>query len=697
MFTRTLRQSFRRQEGQALVLAALMVLVMSIAVLTTVNIGHTVSERIRLQNTADAAAYSMAAMEARAFNFYAYANRTQVSHYVSAMMWQSLLSLIYSAEAFFTDLYGFMRTLSPCAGSTSNPFWVIACPFLENAIPYVSQVLRAINQVIDTYRDVFLRGFQEGLRGLNPDLPIGRYLIPAHRVLNGVMYFASQAVMVSASTHVAQTTQAVLDANDSNLTSQVSKLATGLYSQCLFSQAHNPHAGGKPLDPSSWKNPFGALDVTRKAANDPVARAKRAMGGIANATRYGCDAEGGVCPEKFVTSRQLGDLLPLPDSLGFIRDFLNNGVNLEGVFEFGKMGQTRLLSSGFPNANALRLGAGPGNDGRNYIRDWNDNINPWGMTAQGDNLGSDDPYWLKFGPPEIDVVVGKADNPVSCTEEDDYWKCFGENRKNKGVPRRRDVAKLPYQHMMKTSIWALNDTDSGRTPGGLHWRLNYRDNPERWVGHVRPSSLTEGRYGINEEKICVLRLGACWAETDVYTANVRPVQDENHPWGGLVPFMHFEPGQLGATCNPAENADLLNVAPRTADFNQPTTWLMLNKTPEQVVNKANRDNAGSNAPALVTEDGKIKFGFAQDTDGLEMMNDRKKFLGFVEGLNVISRGQAYYHRPGNWAEQPNFFNPYWRPRLASVYQGRHSLPQVGQMLDALPGPLQGLAPKIMTH
>ncbi len=66
-------------------------------------------------------------------------------------------------------------------------------------------------------------------------------------------------------------------------------------------------------------------------------------------------------------------------------------------------------------------------------------------------------------------------------------------------------------------------------------------------------------------------------------------------------------------------------------------------------------------------------------------------------MNVISRGQTYYHRPGNWAEHPNFFNPYWRPRLASVYQGRHTLPFVGQMVDALPGVMKDIPPKIITH
>src|SRR5881397_3988354 len=115
MFTRTLRQSFKRQEGQAMVLACLLVLVLAIGVITTVNVGHTVHERIRLQNTSDAAAYSMAAMEARAFNFYAFANRTQVSHYVSAMMWQSILSFTYFSEAFLVDAYGVMLSLDKCA------------------------------------------------------------------------------------------------------------------------------------------------------------------------------------------------------------------------------------------------------------------------------------------------------------------------------------------------------------------------------------------------------------------------------------------------------------------------------------------------------------------------------------------------------------------------------------------------------
>src|ERR1700687_756800 len=141
LISTALCRSLRCKQGQALVLACVLMLVLSISVLTTVHLGHVVVERVRLQNTADAAAYSMAVMEARAFNFYAFANRAQVSHYVSAMAWQSYLSFIYFTEAFLTDMYGMFKTLDKCAGDRSL-FWKVACQVLER-LPYVGQVIRA--------------------------------------------------------------------------------------------------------------------------------------------------------------------------------------------------------------------------------------------------------------------------------------------------------------------------------------------------------------------------------------------------------------------------------------------------------------------------------------------------------------------------------------------------------------------------
>ena len=49
--------------------------------------------------------------------------------------------------------------------------------------------------------------------------------------------------------------------------------------------------------------------------------------------------------------------------------------------------------------------------------------------------------------------------------------------------------------------------------------------------------------------------------------------------------------------------------------------------------------------------------------------------------------RAYYHRPGDWREQPNFFNPFWGAKLEPV--ANHPL------LESLH--LGTLADKVITH
>ncbi|HYH99138.1 pilus assembly protein TadG-related protein [Hyalangium sp.] len=693
MFTRVLRQSFRRQEGQALVVAALLVLLMSLAVLTTVNLGHTIHERVRLQNTADAAAYSMAAMEARAFNFYAYANRTQVSHYVSAMMWQSLLSLIYFTEAFVTDIYGFMRTINPCSGDPDGAFWTVACPILENVVPYLSQIMKVIDTFMNTFKNL-IQGFQQILRTANPDWLIGRMVIPTHRMLNSAMFFASQVVMMATLTQVSQTTDSVIYANDKNVDSKLGQLAAGALSACIFDKAHFRESGDSPLA-LAHRNPLEPIDPRKKKHSDKEARAKRVMGAITNATRYACDSDDGSCPEGFITSRKLGDLIPLPDGLGVIRDLLSRDIDTP-FFKFAKYGQTRFLTANNPNAAKVSETSSPYTP-RNTIRDWNDGIEPTlGRMAQGDNLGSDELYWIKFGP----TGFGPFRNPFACAEDDDPRECWGDPREGY---RATKSDKLTFKHAMKTSIWAMNEHEGSHNNGGVHWRVHHDTLPagDSWLRVYRPSG-PESEIGVHRSKVCVTGkvLGSCppfVPEIDVFTANVMPAQDGNHPWKGIVPFMHFEPGQYADTCGGTASSD--SATRYKHDFNQPSTWVALNKTADQMTNASHSDHAGtgSNAIGLLNGQGKVQWKFSSYNAALEMKNDRMKFLDTTEGLNVISRGQTYYHRPGNWAEQPNFFNPYWRPRLASVYQGRHSLPFVGELVDRLPGELKNVPPKIITH
>jgi hypothetical protein len=57
------------------------------------------------------------------------------------------------------------------------------------------------------------------------------------------------------------------------------------------------------------------------------------------------------------------------------------------------------------------------------------------------------------------------------------------------------------------------------------------------------------------------------------------------------------------------------------------------------------------------------------------------------GLNAFAAAQAYYHRPGDWKEMPNFFNPLWGARLIPVLESnaaaRLGLPAVPALRQLL--------------
>lgn len=698
MFTRSLRTAMHRREGQALVLASIMVLILSIAVLATINLGHNITERVRLQNTADAAAYSMAAMEARAFNFYAFTNRTQVSHYVAAMVWQSMLSFLYFLEAFFADALGVILTANPCGQPQGK--WVLICNFLK-ALPYIGPVLNAFFNALNAIRVVVenaARAIQATLKSTNPDRFIGRIIIPGHRILNNALASLAQVTLLGTMTHLISTSNDVIEDNDLNVDSMLTRSVSGVLSACILERAHMKEAGVSAL-----QNPlavFDGLPTPNSDENDKIARAKRSMGKIANATRFGCDHEGSnssACGPGWVTDRRPGQIIPLPGNFGVVRDIINK---LDW-----KWGQTKMLSYHY------NIGKVGGRD-RNYIRDHINDLpgKPISDLTQGDAIGSDDIYQIKIGPDEFSIPGFTVKNPLSCKDTEDPLKCWGDNRKG-----LNNTGNLPFRHTTKTSIWAQSkDEDPTGVGGGIHWRLvtasginpgsKQSDLPNYGTFSV-PNNKRD--LGLNVfEKTIIELLGKDILKTEVWVANVRGIRDQNHPWEGLTRFPHFEPGFYEKPCGQGLGSGSQPALGKAADrehgeFNQPSTWVVLNKTAEQMLNpKKDGTGAGNNKPALLNDQAALQFAFTQPKK-LAMDNARATFLGTSglgpKGLNVISRGQAYYHRPGNWAEQPNFFNPYWKPRLASVYQGLSSMPLAKDLADTLPGPLKSLPQKIITH
>ncbi|MDF1561744.1 MAG: hypothetical protein P1V51_01800 [Deltaproteobacteria bacterium] len=99
MLKNALRDPRDGQSGQALALGAGSMLVLALMLMFSFNISQAIHEKIRIQNYADAQAYSMAVQEARAFNYIAYTNRAMAAAYVSAMSLHAYMSAASSVPA----------------------------------------------------------------------------------------------------------------------------------------------------------------------------------------------------------------------------------------------------------------------------------------------------------------------------------------------------------------------------------------------------------------------------------------------------------------------------------------------------------------------------------------------------------------------------------------------------------------------
>jgi len=99
---RTGRARVASASGQALVPALIFLLVGCIGLYVAFNSFQMTSAKIKLQNTADAAAYSAAVLQARDYNFSAYTNRAMVANQVTAAQVVALKSWIDELDATYS-------------------------------------------------------------------------------------------------------------------------------------------------------------------------------------------------------------------------------------------------------------------------------------------------------------------------------------------------------------------------------------------------------------------------------------------------------------------------------------------------------------------------------------------------------------------------------------------------------------------
>ena len=193
----------RDEDGQVLVLGAIFCLVLAVCMLSTVNLGRAVYEKVQLQTAADAAAYSQAAVEARVLNFTAYTNRAMVVHYASIMAAAAYLSWVHFLWAAIDPALSVLRNV-PYAGpvfATLQEVFRGLLVLLDSAVAILTPLISSANVVLYTLQEgawLAVGGPGGRLSRLPPEAHSGDSAsAPYEEIWPGLVHTANQAVFAA--------------------------------------------------------------------------------------------------------------------------------------------------------------------------------------------------------------------------------------------------------------------------------------------------------------------------------------------------------------------------------------------------------------------------------------------------------------------------------------------------------------------
>lgn len=555
------------KKGQAFPLAAVGVFIMAFSVIATLNLGQAVYEKIMLQNTADASAYSLAAMEARAFNFVALTNRTQIVNYNTAMALQSYLNY----AGFCVFMVGTMRDLIADVTSALD----FGCSFFPWPVYIPYCILAKVFKAITMVAGIVVKIAEVLWKVIHNMAPMA---VEALGLFNKYITWQAQLIrLVLINSHIFSGMQEIITENYRDDTTGVNRMefmdGNGLWN-ILINAALNTLEYRATFDGSAGLNPsladlilFGYKNYSdfedRKGDSE---NAVKIMAEIANASRS----------EKSIYNRKGWD--------GFaIISWLVSNVWGD------KHGNTKLVAKGTPEPKLSKVHGEP----YNY--------------PVGDTVSSDD--YLENG-------MGFATGILSVA-----------------------VAFPNTINAIGSGIVAA-DKDGDRKHYGYK---NNSNNPAHPKGSYNGLFTFPPMKKIPKKSV---------------QSNIKCGTLEKHKWIGISPYFKYKP-----------------VADHDSDYNQPSTWIFLNIPPEKLNKDENKkpwtydfkfNHGGTDEFSFdnIDPDDPIVHGGHSASMDTTIGGSRNSF--FFEGLNAFSRGMAYYHRPGNWAEHPNFFNPFWRAKLAPI-------------------------------
>ncbi len=173
------------EEGQVLVLGLIVVLALAMVSITVANVGMLVAEKIHLQDTVDASAYSAAVVEARYMNLSAYINRAMIANYNSMAFNTALWATVDANDHGLAVVADLLYKLSEVLAA-----FIITIP-LSIEVDSAADLIAAVHDPLHDFNKILNQLFAQDENDLNQFLEV--YNIYGLTMYQGLLYSSLQA------------------------------------------------------------------------------------------------------------------------------------------------------------------------------------------------------------------------------------------------------------------------------------------------------------------------------------------------------------------------------------------------------------------------------------------------------------------------------------------------------------------------
>ena len=187
-FSLKLKKGGENEEGQVLVIGLFVCVGLFMASITVANVGMMVAEKIQLQDTVDAAAYSAAVSEARYMNLSAYINRAMIANYDMMAFDTALWAVIDADDHGMATIVSLLYQID--AVLIAIPFTTAFGVQLDNVIDLLADVVHhPLHTLNSKFNDLFAQ--DDDAQDLNQYIEI--YNIDILTMYQGLLYAAIQS------------------------------------------------------------------------------------------------------------------------------------------------------------------------------------------------------------------------------------------------------------------------------------------------------------------------------------------------------------------------------------------------------------------------------------------------------------------------------------------------------------------------